>query len=218
MNEETKKIIEDQTSSLLENSTLILQEDKEKLDNISDLLGMIYKTPLSEETEEREKQYSSYRELISLYGKTLGETKYNLTLTRDEYLFLKNLIINKISYDRQNLFVGLIVRDTFFYQYDKSKDTTKTSLFTNGDENFVLNINEITRISHLTSLHEIVGLDKKADIFAEIIKKIGDISKIVEHYNKKGNDLSETGGNWIMKFENVEENVPTQVEAEQVSL
>ena len=64
-----------------------------------------------------------------------------------------------------------------------------------------MDITEITRISHLCGLVQINGLDEKADIYANLTKKIGDISKIFDIYNSKGKDLSEEGGNWIQGFE-----------------
>ncbi len=215
MNENAKRVLEEQTLNLLNSGAVLTVENRNKLENIITDLQAIYATPISEDKEIREASYTNYGNLITEYGKTLGETKYNLLLKKEEYLYLKNLIMKKISYDRQNLFVGLLVRDNFFYKFDKNKNHNQTELFTNGDvEAFQLDINEITRISHLTGLNEIQGLDNKADMFANIIKKIGDISKIFDIYKSKGDNLSEDAGNWIQGFEKFEP--LEQVDAEQV--
>ncbi len=215
MNENAKRVADEQTLNLMKSGAIITEYDKASLEELIANIETMYNTPVSEVAQERDAQYSKYRELITSYGKTLGEIKYNLLLSRDEYMFLKNLIINKISYDRQNLFVGLLVRDNFFYKYDTEKNVAKTSLFVGESivEAFPLDINEITRISHLTGLHEIQGLDKKADIYANIVKKIGDISKIFEIFNSRGQELSEKGGNWLQGFDKYESE---QVVAEQV--
>jgi hypothetical protein len=214
MNDNAKRIVEEQTLNLLNSGAVLSEKDKNILNDIVTKIGTIYETPISQEKEEREAQYNVYRDLITSYGKTLGETKYNLLLTKDEFLYLKNLILKRLDYDRQNLFVGLLVRDNFFYKYDSEKNATKTSLFTeNQVEAFPLDINEITRISHLTGLHNIQGLDNKADLFANIIKKIGDISKIFDVYNSRGQELSEQGGNWLQGFEKYD---TEEVEVEQV--
>ncbi len=215
MNENAKKIVEEQTLNLLNSGAVLSEKDKNVLDEIVNKITIIYQTPISQDKDEREAQYNVYRELITSYGKTLGETKYNLLLTKDEYLYLKTLVLKKIDYDRQNLFVGLLVRDNFFYKYDTEKNAGRTELYIEATlEAFPLDINEITRISHLTGLHTIQGLDNKADVFANVIKKIGDISKIFDVYNSRGNELSEQGGNWLQGFEkfDTEEVVAEQVQ------
>ncbi len=215
MNDNAKKIIEDHSLMLLNNGAILTKEDKTSLEDCITNILNIYETPISTTKEEREEQYKTYRDIITNYGKLLGEIKYNLLLSKEEYLYLKNLVLNKLDYDRQNLFVGLLVRDNFFNKYDSENNSTRTALFKDGIEveAFPLDINEITRISHLTGLHTIQGLDKKADNFANIIKKIGDISKIFDIYNSKGQQLSEQGGNWLQGFEAYD---TEEVEAEKV--
>ncbi len=215
MNENAKRLLEEQTLQLLENNKLINESDKTELTDLTNKIEDIYNTKISADASEREKQYAEYRDLIQSYGKFLGELKYNLSLDRDEYLFLKSLILNGLTYDRQNLFVALLIRDEFFYVVDSEKSHSKTSLFKESDfTTFSLNITEITRISHLSGMFEIKGLDKKADIYASIVKKIGDVSKVFEVYNTRGQDLSERGGNWLQGFE-VYENTES-VDVEQV--
>lgn len=216
MNDNAKRVLEEQTLLLLNSGAILTTEDRTALDEAITKISNIYATPISKDKAERDEQFKSYRDLITSYGKSLGEIKYNLLLSKDEYLYLKNLIINKLDYDRQNLFVGLLVRDNFFFKYDTEKNATRTVLFAEGEvEAFPLDINEITRISHLTGLHTIQGLDKKADLFANVIKKIGDISKIFEIYNSRGQELSEQGGNWLQGFEAYD---TEEITAEQVTV
>lgn len=178
--------------------------DKTEVDNLSKIISNIEEilhSEISSTLEVREKQYTDFREYISSYGRVLGDTKFNLSLTRDEYLYLKKLILKNLEYDRQNLFIGLLVKNDFFKKYDNKDTVSDTSLYSLlKTETFKLNITEITRISHLTSLNKIHGLDKEADIFSHIIRKIGEISKIVELYDNKGKQLSESGNNWIQGF------------------
>lgn len=201
MKENTKRVIDEQTLKLLNSGIIINDSDRKKLDNVIEDIEKIYKTAISNVKEEREKQYAEFVPLLEKYGKILGATKYTLQLTKEEYLYLKALILKKISYDRQNLFIGLLVRDDFFNKYDTDKAYNKTSLFDKKEvEVFSLDINEITRISHLTSLNEIQGLDEKADRFANIVKKIGDVSKMFDIYNMKGEELSNRSADWIQGF------------------
>jgi hypothetical protein len=198
----TKRVLEEQTLKLLTDNNIITEAVKLTLSELTNKIEKIYETTISPDHVEREKQYGEYRELIQKYGSSLGEVKYNLSLNKEEYMFLKALILNGLTYDRQNLFIGLLIRDEFFNTVDTESSYNRTSLFKNNNtEIFSLNITEITRISHLTGLHTIKGLDKKADLYADIIRKIGEISKIFEVYNSRGQDLSERGGNWLQGFE-----------------
>ena len=216
MRENQKKIADEQALKLLDSGIILTTTDKENLDNIIKEIETLYDSPISPDLTERNAQYETYKNLITKYSKTLADIKYNFIISKKEYLFMKSLIIDKISYDRQNIFVGLLVRDTFFYRYDTNKSSTKTALFSEKDiELFKMDITEITRISHLSGLQEIKGLYEKADIFANITKKIGDISKIFDIYNSKGKDLSEEGGNWIQQFDKYDSELI--VEPEQVS-
>ncbi len=201
MNENAKKIIEEQTLKLLEDSNILDNEHRDALDGKLKEIDAFYQIPASPDKDIRETQYGEYRELLTSYGKLFSATLYNLTLTRREYIYLKNLILKKITYKRQELFLGLLVRDEFFRVVDAEKSAVKTNLaFTGGKETFKLDITSITRISHLTTFHEINGLDEDAEVFAEILKKIGNISKIYEVYSGKGDDASAEGGNWINGF------------------
>ena len=216
MRENQKKIADEQALKLLDSGIILTTTDKENLDNIIKEIETLYDSPISPDLTERNAQYETYKNLITKYSKTLADIKYNFIISKKEYLFMKSLIIDKISYDRQNIFVGLLVRDTFFYRYDTNKSSTKTALFSEKDiELFKMDITEITRISHLSGLQEIKGLYEKADIFANITKKIGDISKIFDIYNSKGKDLSEEGGNWIQQFDKYDSELI--VDPEQVS-
>jgi hypothetical protein len=219
MTDEKKRMIDDQTKELIDKDILIGAEDKATLLKIISDAEELFSLPLSDVAEEREASWTKYTEYMSNYGKTLGSIKYNFFLTKEDYLFLKNVILSKTKYDRNNVFIGMIVRDDFFRKFDSEVIPTKTSLY-KGDgtvpELFQIDINEITRISHLTSLYEVQGLTKEAESFFNIIRKIGDISKIFEVFKTKGDDINTKGGDWTMGFDvfdnpNGEVIVPEQV-------
>jgi hypothetical protein len=197
MTDEKKRMIDDQTKELIDKDILIGAEDKATLLKIISDAEELFSLPLSDVAEEREASWTKYTEYMSNYGKTLGSIKY----------------------DRNNVFIGMIVRDDFFRKFDSEVIPTKTSLY-KGDgtvpELFQIDINEITRISHLTSLYEVQGLTKEAESFFNIIRKIGDISKIFEVFKTKGDDINTKGGDWTMGFDvfdnpNGEVIVPEQV-------
>lgn len=195
--------IHESLKQMIDSGVFITTEDKGKLEDIIVQLDTIYKAPISKVSEEREKQYENYRTLITSYGRLLGETSFRLLLTREEYLFLKNQILKEIKLTRENLILAQVVRNDFFYTLDSEKKPNKTAIF-KGDvtvETFPVNITEITRISHLNSFIAISCTDPNADNYVNIIKKIGDLNKIFEVFNKAGDVMSDKGGNWVQGFD-----------------
>lgn len=190
----------------MENEQLdyISQESIDRLTTIESELLEYYKTPISEdlEPEEKKKLINVYHEKIKEYGRTLSETSFKLKLTLGEYLFLKNTILTGLEYDRQNIFVALMVKDDFFVtDNEKSPVTTSIEFENDGNEKthtFEVNINTLTRISHLLSLYKSKGLmDSSSNCFANVVRKTIDISRVFDVYNKKGESIQIEGDNWL---------------------
>jgi len=204
VNEIQKKSLE-RGSKILDENIVLNKEDRDGIENLIKQMHELIKDAPSKEKQIKEKQYSDYTELISTYNTSLSNLKFNFILDRDEYLYLKNLILHKISYNRENIFLGLLIKDNFFNHYDSDKSYNKTSLFKTNSETFKLTIVELTRISHISNLVEIKGLDKEAELYSSIVRKIGDISKAIDYFDTLGAMTTEKGTNWILMFDNNQE-------------
>jgi hypothetical protein len=64
-----------------------------------------------------------------------------------------------------------------------------------------VNATEITYIYHLISPHKVKGLSKNAYYFAQVLRRIGNISKIFNYYDTAGKNLSTEIQNWATAFE-----------------
>ena len=64
-----------------------------------------------------------------------------------------------------------------------------------------VNATEITYIYHLISKHTVKGLSKNSFTFAEILMKIGEISKIFNYYETYSKNLSGDIQDWVTAFE-----------------
>jgi hypothetical protein len=53
-----------------------------------------------------------------------------------------------------------------------------------------VNATEITYIYHLIADHKVKGLTKSAYLFAQILRRIGDISKVFNYYDTAGKNLN----------------------------
>lgn len=155
-------------------------------------------------------------EKVELYGEVKGMwdevanrlngAQFGLILKRPEYNYMTSLLMDKMEYDVNLLFyaielVGMLkrMRDTkndFKYKNDVDPLT------------YHLNATDITYLYHVLQEHKVKGLTEKSLIFAEIIRRIGDISKIFGYYDSLSKDLSTEIQDWTVTLDedvNVEE-------------
>jgi hypothetical protein len=145
--------------------------------------------------EEKDKLYAEAQEIWNSYKDLLQETKYNFNLNRSQWKFITDLILTKIEYDVNTVFLGLELIDLF--------EAMKGTKFTNDYElkSFEVNATEVTYIYHLISTHKIKGLTKDAQTFSLILRKIGDISKVFNYYETLGKNLAGDVQDWVTAFE-----------------
>lgn len=195
------EIIKSKFEEIKNENKILIKDDIENIENKASNLDLILKEEISSDRKEREIQYKKYQDNTIEYLKSLAEMHYNFILENKEYLFLKNVIVGKLSYNRENVFVGLQVKEDFFTRYDSEKSTSKTSLFKDNDfEMFMMDIKELTRISHLLSFYEVHGLDDRSDIFASIVRKISTITTVWEYYDTKAKIFEDVAQNWLNGF------------------
>lgn len=145
--------------------------------------------------EEKDNLYKKAQILWREYSVALKDTKYNFYLNRTQYTFLTDLILKKIDYDVNTVFFAIELTDLL--------GTMKGVKF--SDENqlvgFPVDATEITYIYHLISTHKVKGLSKDAYTFAQVLKRIGEISKIFNYYDAAAKNLSTDIQNWVTCFD-----------------
>lgn len=161
--------------------------------------------------EEKDKLYEEAQELWNSYKNLLQDTKYNFNLNRHQWKFITDLITNKVEYDVNTVFLGLELIDLF--------EGMKLTKYSNDYEliSFDVNATEVTYIYHLISTHKIKGLTRDAVTFSQILRKIGDISKVFNYYETLGKNLSADVQDWVTAFEDgvtVEGKEDTQIKIE----
>ena len=176
---------------------LITEESEKELDVKSqDITNFIDNNEgKGKSDEEKDKLYSEAQEIWSVYKNLLQDTKYNFNLNRAQWKFITDLILTKVEYDVNTVFLGLELTNLF--------EGMKGTKFTNDYElkTFEVNATEVTYIYHLISTHKIKGLTKDALTFSQILRKIGDISKVFNYYETLGKNLSGDVQDWVAAFE-----------------
>lgn len=213
MNQEQARIQEEELDKLLESGLLISLEKKEELESFLKKASEIISSPIPNSEKGKNKLYTEYKDSMKNYGKTLGETTYNFGLTEDEYKTIRKIIYQELEYDRQDLFIALVVKENFFEVVEKGGQHKK-AFKENDVAIFEIDIHDITRISHLIGKYKVKGLNNMAVNYAEVVRKIGDISKVFENFNRRGEEMSEAGANWIHGLEKSDDAV--EVEEEKV--
>lgn len=145
--------------------------------------------------EEKDELYKNAQELWHSYANSLKETKYNFFLNRNQYNFLSNLLLTKLEYDVNTVFLAIELTNLL--------GNMKGTKFSNDEElvKFQVDATEITYIYHLISNHKVKGLTKDAYTFSQVLVRIGEISKVFNYYDTSGKNLSTEIQDWVALFD-----------------
>lgn len=162
--------------------------------------------------EEKDALYVKAQDFIRNLKIDLRDSKFKFYINRPQYMFLIHLIRNKIEYDVNTIFIVIEIAGII-----ESMENMKFK-----DDNVYLPVDmtptEVTYLYHTISSHKVKGLTKDAYLFADILRRIGEILKIVEYYDSKSkaltNDISIWAANLggiqlvegIETFEEIQEN------------
>ena len=143
---------------------------------------------------EKDGLYKSAQDIYIKYKNELSSTKYNFYLNKEQHNFLNDLVANKLEYDVNTVFFAIELKS--FFDEMKSAKYSSNELICQK-----VNATEITYIYHLISKHTVKGLSKNSFTFAEILMKIGEISKIFNYYETYSKNLSGDIQDWVTAFE-----------------
>jgi argonaute-like protein implicated in RNA metabolism and viral defense len=145
--------------------------------------------------EEKDELYKNAQELWKEYAISLRDTKYNFYLNRPQYNFITDLLLKNLEYDVNTVFFAIELTN-LLASMKGIKYTDDKQLIA-----FPVNATEITYIYHLISPYKVKGLSKHAYLFAQVLRRIGDISKIFNYYDTTGKNMSNDVQNWATAFE-----------------
>lgn len=148
---------------------------------------------------EKDELYFSAQAAWKEYVERLKNMKYNFYLNRKQYIFLTNLLISKLEYDVNTVFLAIELTNMLgTWEITKgkkdSKDDKETKVYTSD-------ATEITYMYHLIAKHKVKGLTDDTYRFTEILRKIGRISKIVSYYDAYAKSWNKDIQDWVSTFE-----------------
>ncbi len=176
---------------------LLSTEDEVRLDSSIKSMEdyMNNTTGKGKSEQEKDELYKNAQLMWKEYTNILRDVKYNFHLNRPQWKFLTDLILTKLEYDVNTVFFAIELTNLLA----SMKDTK----FTNDEQllAFPVDATEITYIYHLISKHKVKGLTKDSYTFANILKRIGDISKVFNYYDTAAKNMSGEIQNWVAAFE-----------------
>ena len=166
----------------------------EKIKEIEDFMKNNHGRGKSE--TEKDDLYTSAKNIWEQYAEILRDVHFTFYLNRKQYQFLTDLLIDKMEYDVNTVFLAIELTDMLGEW--KNIGTSKDDISLQG---YTTDATEITYIYHLISKHKVKGLSNSSYRFAEVLRRIGHISKIIAYYDTAAKNLSKDIQNWVASFE-----------------
>ena len=143
---------------------------------------------------------------INIYKNSLKETTKHITDTEKKS--------EKLEYDVNTVFIAVELTNLL--------GTMKDIKFANDTEvkEFKVDATEITYIYHLIATHKVKGLTKDSYVFADILRRIGEISKVFNYYDTTGKNMAQDVQDWVVLFDEsitLEERPVLEVETEEAN-
>jgi hypothetical protein len=139
--------------------------------------------------------YSTGQNLYKEFITTFRDCKINCYLTQSQHTWLTDKINKHIEYTVDTVFLAIELTELMGMMGKKEsfKDEKEVRCF-------VLSPTELTYVYHLISKETVKGLNKSTYTFANILQRIGELSKIINFYDNCGKDISTDIQNWIGMF------------------
>ena len=144
--------------------------------------------------EQKDMDYAHAQYLWKTLQNDLKSCKLNFILDQSQYTLLTDLILKRLEYDTNTVFIAIELVDLL--------GSMKGVKFQSDEmKSFQVTATEITYIYHLIQNHKVKGLTKEAFTFAEILRRIGEISKIVSYYDSTAKNFTEEIAKWALSLD-----------------
>jgi hypothetical protein len=145
--------------------------------------------------EAKDALYGNAQYLYNEYKKNLRDVRFNFYLNRPQYNLLTDLILKKLEYDVNTVFIAIELTELLgTMEGTKYQNDTDIKLFE-------VNATELTYIYHLIQGHKVKGLTKEAYVFSKLLMRIGEVSKVINYYDARAKALPEEIQQWALRMD-----------------
>lgn len=189
------------TLSIFENETeyrLISLESETSLDSAIAKIEEFIKsnTGTGKTEEEKDMIYYDAKQLWNQYAAILRDVEFTFYLNRKQYQYLTELLRDKLEYDVNTIFLAIELTDMLGQWVNEG--SAKDDITIKG---YKSDATEITYIYHLIAKHKVKGLSNSSYMFAQVLRKIGEISKVINYYDTSAKNLSTDIQKWVASWE-----------------
>lgn len=151
---------------------------------------------LGKTEKEKDELYYNAQTLWREFVSRLKTMKYSFYLNRKQYNYLTDLLIEKMEYDVDTVFIAVELTNMLGNWHENKGKIEDTEV-----KEYIADATEITYMYHLIAKNKVKGLTTKTFLFVEILKKIGFISKIVSYYDTYAKNSNKEIQDWVSTFE-----------------
>lgn len=146
--------------------------------------------------EYKDQLYSESKKLWEDYAKFLRNMDFSFYLNKNQFEYLTNLLISEMEYDV----------NTIFFAIDLTNMLGEWNKVEMGDDDKELkhltaDATEMTYIYHLISKHKVKGLTEESYRFAEVLKRVSEVSKIITYYDTAAKNMAKEIQDWVASFD-----------------
>jgi len=144
---------------------------------------------------EKDMLYAKAQSIYVEFKKSLRDVKFNFYLNRPQYNLLTDLLLKRIEYDVNTVFIAIELTEIL-----GGMEGTK---YTNDKEIklFEVDATELTYIYHLIQNHKVKGLTKEAYTFSKLLVRIGELSKVINYYDALAKSLPDEIAQWALRMD-----------------
>jgi hypothetical protein len=144
---------------------------------------------------EKDMLYAQAQSIYVEFKKTLRDVKFNFYLNRPQYNLLTDLILKRIEYDVNTVFIAIELTEILgVMEGTKYLNDKEIKLFE-------VDATELTYIYHLIQTHKIKGLTKEAYTFSKLLVRIGELSKVINYYDALAKSLPDEISQWALRMD-----------------
>lgn len=146
--------------------------------------------------EYKDQLYAESKKLWEDYAKFLRNLNFSFYLNKKQFEYLTDLLISEMEYDVNTIFFAIDLTNMLgeWNKVEMSEDDKELKCLT-------ADATEITYIYHLISKHKVKGLTEESYRFAEVLKRVGEVSKIITYYDTAAKNMAKEIQDWVASFD-----------------
>jgi hypothetical protein len=146
--------------------------------------------------EHKDKLYAESKKLWEDYAHFLRNVKFSFYLNKKQFEYLTDLLIQEMEYDHDTIFFAIELTNMLgeWSNLEISEEESELKCY-------LADAIEITYIYHLISKHKVQGLTESSYRFAEVLKRLKEVHRVISYYDTSAKNLAKEIQDWVASFD-----------------